>query len=440
MHECNNEIWIDDRLHDIQLTGGGSSQQPAGNTTTTQTTTPWAGQQPYLTQGFQAAANLYGDGTGGPQYFQGNTVAAPSQATQTAQQMELAQGINGSPTTNAANASSQNILSQNYLTSNPSNSMYGAVANSSNPALGLAAMQAYGGVPGSGTLSGIANNGGPVSSQYNLGNVANGSQLTNDPYLKAQWDAASGDITNAYQTAIAPQIAGASEAAGRFGSGSYANAVGQGERQLGSSLATAGSNLFGNAYQQAADRQLSAASTIQQAQLAQTGLQSSAANALGQNSLAATGQLGQLGQQQTANQLAAAQGIGSNYNTAGTQQIQTAAIAPSLQDAQYQNIAAVSDAGAQQDALAQANINAQIAKWNYQQTAPYQNLSTFQQMIQGNYGGQTVTSQPYYKSGSNALGGALSGAASGAAAGSMFGPWGTAIGAVGGGLFGGLSG
>ena len=46
----------------------------AGGSQTT-TTKPWAGQEPYLKAGFSEAARLYGRGV--PNYYQGQTVAAP---------------------------------------------------------------------------------------------------------------------------------------------------------------------------------------------------------------------------------------------------------------------------------------------------------------------------------------------------------------------------
>lgn len=79
--------------------------------------------------------------------------------------------------------------------------------------------------------------------------------------------------------------------------------------------------------------------------------------------------------------------------------------------------------GGNQQALQQQQIN-----------APWQLLNNYSNLIQGQYGGNTSTTTPYY---SNTLAGGLGGAAGGAALGSMVAPGiGTAVGAGIGGLMG----
>jgi|SRR5882724_31937 len=128
-----------------------------------------------------------------------------------------------------------------------------------------------------------------------------------------------------------------------------------------------------------------------------------------------------------------------NYSDERTNQLRAQGLAPSLQGADYQNIGAVADAGAQQQQQTQASINDQIQRFNFQQQLPYNKLGLYNQMIQGNYGGTSTLTQPYFgpASGSNLAGG-LSGAATGAGLGTMIMPgFGTAGGAILGGLFGG---
>jgi hypothetical protein len=91
-------------------------------------------------------------------------------------------------------------------------------------------------------------------------------------------------------------------------------------------------------------------------------------------------------------------------------------------------ISALSDAGSQTDAYNQAILNNQIAAYDYNQTLPLQMLGTYDSFINGNYGGTTVTQQPYYNnSSSNSLGMALGGAGIGA---SIGGPYGAAAGGL----------
>lgn len=99
--------------------GGGSS----GNTTTVQKSDPWSGQQPYLTQQFQQAQNLYNSGQLAPQYFPGQTVASQSPFTQQAIQGTAAAATSPQTTglDNAANQQITDTLNGAYLdpTKNP---------------------------------------------------------------------------------------------------------------------------------------------------------------------------------------------------------------------------------------------------------------------------------------------------------------------------------
>ena len=89
--------------------GGGQS----GTQTTTQSSAPWSGQQPYLQQGFQQAANLYGGQ--GPQYFPFSTVTPFSGQTEQALQMGENRAMAGSPNLQAGQAENLKTLGGDYL-------------------------------------------------------------------------------------------------------------------------------------------------------------------------------------------------------------------------------------------------------------------------------------------------------------------------------------
>ena len=94
---------------------GGSS---GGTTTNTVTKSdPWAGQQSYLTTGFEQALNNYNSNA--PQYYQGSTVAPQSDTTKLAQGLQTQRALSGSPITSAADNLATNTLNGNYLNSNP---------------------------------------------------------------------------------------------------------------------------------------------------------------------------------------------------------------------------------------------------------------------------------------------------------------------------------
>lgn len=109
------------------MTGGGNNTQPAGNTTTVQKSEPWAGQQPYLTTGFQNAQTLYD--TGGPQYYPGQTYAPATDAMNTALSRQVDLATAGNPITGAGQSAALNILSPEFLSSNPGNSLYSSLAS-----------------------------------------------------------------------------------------------------------------------------------------------------------------------------------------------------------------------------------------------------------------------------------------------------------------------
>lgn len=114
---------LDEIGHVIGLCSFGGGSQPSGSTTTTSTSAPWAGQQPYLTTGFQGAENLYQGA--GPQYYPGTTVAPTTDAQTQAINSQENMATSGAPVTLANAAAGANTAIENgqYLNSNPTNSM-----------------------------------------------------------------------------------------------------------------------------------------------------------------------------------------------------------------------------------------------------------------------------------------------------------------------------
>lgn len=99
-----------------------------------------------------------------------------------------------------------------------------------------------------------------------------------------------------------------------------------------------------------------------------------------------------------------------NYANERNNQTQASALAPANQSAQYQNIAALTDAGAQQQTQNQAQLNDEIARFNFGQQLPYNKLGIYSSMLNGNYGGTSTTSQPFFF---NSVGSALGAATTG---------------------------
>lgn len=117
------------------------------------------------------------------------------------------------------------------------------------------------------------------------------------------------------------------------------------------------------------------------------------------------------------------------YENERGRQMQAAAMAPQLAMSDYNDINALNQIGMQRQGQAQNVLNADIGRYNYEQTLPDQTLNEYLARISGNYGGTTTgaINTPLYQ---NGLAMGLGGAASGASTGFMIGgPWGAGIGA-----------
>ena len=125
------------------------------------------------------------------------------------------------------------------------------------------------------------------------------------------------------------------------------------------------------------------------------------------------------------------------YGQERENQMRGQVIAPELASQDYRDIAALRSVGGEVEQLGQDRLAEDVARYNYYQNAPENNLARYIGLLQSSYPGQSAAqTTPLYR---NRTAGALGGAASGAAAGSQIYPgWGTLIGAVGGGLLGGF--
>jgi hypothetical protein len=115
----------------------------------------------------------------------------------------------------------------------------------------------------------------------------------------------------------------------------------------------------------------------------------------------------------------------SNYQQGLQNMVQGAMVAPGLQQANIQDVGLVQDAGNQQQQQSQAQLNDAINRFNFQQQLPYNKLGMFEQGVQGNYGGTSTLSQPYFMNNSGKNG--LMGGAAGGAVGSLLGPSGAGV-------------
>ena len=231
------------------------------------------------------------------------------------------------------------------------------------------------------------------SSLGGIGQTAQGGFLNANPFQAQMIQAATRPLEQAFSQQVLPGISSLFSKSGRLGSGAMERALGTASEGFGRALGDITSNIAGSQFQQ--ERGL-----MQQAQLGQAALAQAAPSIYGQ-------------------QLLPAQALGQ--------------------------------VGLQQEAIAGMPLQEEMARFQFGQQLPYQQLQGYLSSVYGSpmgaYGTQT-TQQPLFQNRTTgALGGALAGGLGGYALGQAFPAIGGAlgssyaaplIGAVGGGLLGGL--
>jgi hypothetical protein len=217
--------------------------------------------------------------------------------------------------------------------------------------------------------------------QAQLQNIASGSFLGSNPYQAQMMQAATRPLEQQFSNQVLPSIASLYSKSGRYGSGAMQNALGTATEGFGRALGDITGNIAGQQYQQE--------------------------RALQQQAL---GQLGAVSQQDLANRMMAAQS-----------QSQLAAVAPSIYGQQFIPSQQLAQVGAAQEAIAAQPLQEQMARFNFGQQLPYQQLSGYLSSVygspMGNFGTQqqqtTMPSNPFINTAAGAGLGYLGGQALG---------------------------
>ena len=216
-----------------------------------------------------------------------------------------------------------------------------------------------------------------TSSLGQVGQTAAGGFLNANPYQQAMMEAATRPLTQQFSQAVLPGISSLYSRSGRLGSGAMERALGTATEAYGRSLGDITANIAGTQYQQERGLQ-------QQAQL---------------------------------------------------QQAQLAGLAPQFYSQQFLPSQTLAQVGAQQEAISAQPLQEQLARYQFGQQLPYQQLQGYLSSVYGTplgqYGTQTTNAPTYQNRGAGVLGGALAGGLGGYALGQA-----TGIG----GLYGGLGG
>jgi len=219
-----------------------------------------------------------------------------------------------------------------------------------------------------------------------VGQTAAGGFLNANPYQQAMMEAATRPLTQQFSQAVLPGISSLYSRSGRLGSGSMERALGTATEAYGRSLGDITSNIAGTQYQQERGLQ-------QQAQL---------------------------------------------------QQAQLAGLAPQFYGQQFLPSQTLAQVGAQQEAIAAQPLQEQLARYQFGQQLPYQQLQGYLSSVYGtplgSYGTQTTNAPTYQNRGAGVLGGGIAGGLGGYALGQAFPQIGGTYGALGGAALGGLLG
>jgi hypothetical protein len=219
-----------------------------------------------------------------------------------------------------------------------------------------------------------------------VGQTAAGGFLNANPYQQAMMEAATRPLTQQFSQAVLPGISSLYSRSGRLGSGAMERALGTATEAYGRSLGDITANIAGSQYQQ--ERGLQQQAQLQQAALAQA--------------------------------------------------------APQFYSQQFLPSQTLAQVGAQQEAIAAQPLQEQLARYQFGQQLPYQQLQGFLSSVYGTplggYGTQTTNAPTYQNRGAGILGGALAGGLGGYALGQAFPAIGAGYGAAGGAALGGLLG
>ena len=225
-----------------------------------------------------------------------------------------------------------------------------------------------------------------TSSLGQIGQTAGGGFLNANPYQQAMMEAATRPLTQQFSQSVLPGISSLYSKSGRLGSGSMERALGTATEAYGRSLGDITANIAGTQYQQ--ERGLQQQAQLQQAQLAQA--------------------------------------------------------APQFYGQQFLPSQALAQVGAQQEAISAQPLQEQLARYQFGQQLPYQQLQGYLSSVYGtplgSYGTQTTNAPTYQNRGAGVLGGGIAGGLGGYALGQAFPAIGGTYGALGGAALGGLLG
>jgi hypothetical protein len=413
----------------------------SSGTASVQKSEPWDGQKPYILEGYKGAEDLYKKGPA--QYYQGSTVAGFGNESNNAMNAIYQQGMSGAQ----QRAGAQNAVDQfsngnlgdwgivdqmrqlgagnNYQADQGVANIMGLAGKGTNLARNYETRVGDITQVGAGSnsqirndtydlITGAAQNANPAFASLKA--TANGNFVGANPYLDDTYARAAGGLTRQFREGTAPGLDSAASAHGRYGSGMHKNVKDAAGESFGRTLGDLANTIYGGAYNQERQNQLSAANALGGQYLQGQGLRAStagqsAAQAAEDARLRLQASQGMVGaeQQDIANFMGANDRLSAAFNTGADRQLQALTAAdqaylanrgqqlqglgmqPAYQQMGYTDLNNASAVGANRDQMAQQMLNADIARWDFGQNADWQNLSRFLSAVQGGSPGATTS-------------------------------------------------
>jgi hypothetical protein len=347
----NNEV-ASKLFRHVRFKGGGGSGG-GQNTNTVQKADPWSGQQEYLTYGFDQAQNRYQ--TDQPNFYPSNTISPFNQNELGYQQNVLNYASSGRP--QAMQSGAENAINQELLSNPNANPIFSATR-------GLAPYGQQSLVAASNlTDQPILDSTGvdPVMSQMLSGSVQQ------NPFIQNAVSNFADDAVSNFEQKVMPSLRASQTAYQQGGSSRGDVAAGLATQGLTKSIADFSNRSYMNAFDKAQQQQMQAANLLEQSR----GRRANEALAQGQGAF----NLGLGGEQAIGAKLNA--GLGA-YGGVSQMPVDT-----------YSNVA---DIGMAQREMEQQMLDEDVNRYQFDQNIEDQKLSNYMNMIQGNYGGNTVTS------------------------------------------------
>ena len=332
---------------------GGGSGGGGQSTQTVQKADPWAGQQPFLSYGFEQAKGRFGQDQ--PQFFPGNTVAPFNPNELGFQQGVIDYTTGGRPA--AMSFGAENALTGEMLANPNTNPIFNTTRGLGQ--FGQGALQSAAGFTGAPILD--ESNASPVMQQMLSGSVQQ------NPFIGQAIGSFANDAVGNFQQQVMPAMRASQIAYQPGGSSRGDIASGIAAGNVGRSIADFANQSYMDAFNSAQQQQMGAAQLMEQAR--------------GQRAQEALGQAGGAFQPALAGESLITQRLGGGLGAY-----------PSVAQAPVDMMTSLGDIGYGQREMEQQLLDESVNRYQFELNIADQKLQNYMDMIQGNYGGTTVAS------------------------------------------------